>query len=116
MAAYHAALPMHLRMDFGIGIASGEALVGNIGALELLHYTAVGDTVNLAQRLEELAGRGEILLTESCFRAVGADVRVTARGATAIRGRSEPVSIYSLVSLPDEEPGGQVMQAGARMG
>ncbi|RPI48694.1 MAG: adenylate/guanylate cyclase domain-containing response regulator, partial [Chloroflexi bacterium] len=96
MAAYHAALPAYLRMEFGMGIASGEALVGNIGAMELLHYTAVGDTVNLAQRLEELAGGGEILLTENCFRAVAAEVEVTARGATAIRGRSEPVSIFSL--------------------
>jgi class 3 adenylate cyclase len=113
MAAYHAALPAHLRMEFGIGVASGEALVGNIGALELLHYTAVGDTVNLAQRLEELAGRGEILITEKCFRAVATEVQVTARGATAIRGRSEPVSVYSLVSLAEAVPG---PQAKARKG
>ena len=111
LADYHAALPAHLRMEFGVGIASGEALVGNIGVLQLLHYTAVGDTVNLAQRLEELAGGGEILITESCFRAVSEEVEVTARGATAIRGRSEPVSIFSLVSLPPV-----VGQAEARMG
>jgi adenylate cyclase len=116
MAAYHAALPAYLRMEFGVGIASGEALVGNIGATQLLHYTAVGDTVNLAQRLEELAGGGEILLTENCFRAVATKVEVTDRGATAIRGRSEPVNIFRLVSLPDEEPGPQAIQAEARMG
>ncbi len=119
MAAYHSTLSAHLRMDFGVGIASGDAVVGNVGALELLHYTAVGDTVNLAQRLEELAGRGEILLTESCFRAVGTWIQVADRGSTAIRGRSEPVSILSLVSVPDEEREPQaahVAPAGARMG
>jgi adenylate cyclase len=105
--AYHAELSADLRMEFGVGIATGDALVGNIGARELLHYTAVGDTVNLAQRLEEMAGGGEILLTESCFRAVEADVQVAARGVTAVRGRSEPVSIYSLVSLPGKAGRGE---------
>jgi len=100
MAAYHAGLPRELRMGFGVGVASGEALVGNIGARELLHYTAVGDTVNLAQRLEEMAAGGEILMTESCYRAAGPGLEVRARGMTAIRGRSEPVSIYSLLSPP----------------
>jgi class 3 adenylate cyclase len=101
-AAYHEDLPPDLRMQFGVGIATGDALVGNIGAMELLHYTAVGDTVNLAQRLEEMAVGGEILITESCFRAVAAGVQVQARGATVVRGRSDPVSIFSLVSLAGE--------------
>lgn len=100
VAAYHAGLPEELRMEFGVGVASGEALVGNIGALEQLHYTAVGDTVNLAQRLEEMAAGGEILITESCYHAAGAGLEARARGVTAIRGRSEPVSVYSLVSPP----------------
>ncbi|MGC9332772.1 MAG: adenylate/guanylate cyclase domain-containing protein [Anaerolineae bacterium] len=99
MLAYHRRLPAYLRMDFGIGIASGEALVGNIGAKELLHYTAVGDTVNVAQRLEELAGGGEILLTENTYQLVREKVQVDTRGLTSVRGRTEPVSMYTLVGL-----------------
>jgi class 3 adenylate cyclase len=99
MLAYHQQLPDDLRMDFGVGIASGEALVGNIGAKELLHYTAVGDTVNLAQRLEELANGGEILLTESTWQLVCDKVRADARGSVAVRGRSEPVTVYMLDGL-----------------
>ena len=99
MLAYHRRLPDDLRMDFGVGIASGEALVGNIGASELLHYTAVGDTVNLAQRLEELASGGEILLTESTWRLVRDKVRADARGVVPVRGRTEPVTVYALDGL-----------------
>jgi adenylate cyclase len=104
MATYHATLSPALRMSFGVGIASGEAVVGNIGAKELLHYTAIGDTVNLAQRLEELAGGGQVLLNE-CTRQLlnGALVRVEGRGITSIRGRNEPVAIYALLELAEEE-------------
>jgi class 3 adenylate cyclase len=99
MLAYHRRLPDELRMDFGVGIASGEALVGNIGARELLHYTAIGDTVNLAQRLEELADGGEILLTEKTWRLVHDKVRADARGPVSVRGRTEPVTVYALCGL-----------------
>jgi len=102
MAEYHAGLPAELRMDFGIGIASGEAVVGNIGAKELLHYTAIGDTVNLAQRLEELAGGGEVLLTE-CTRQLldGSRICVERKGLTRVRGRSGPVTIYTLLGVAE---------------
>ena len=98
MTEYHAGLPPELRMAFGVGIASGEALVGNIGAKELLHYTAIGDTVNLAQRLEEIAGGGEVLLTE-CTRQLldSTEVRLEPKGPTQVRGRNGPVQVYTLV-------------------
>ncbi|MCL7452639.1 MAG: response regulator [Anaerolineae bacterium] len=99
LLAYHQRLPDPLRMDFGVGIASGEALVGNIGAGELLHYTAVGDTVNLAQRLEELAAGGEILLTENTWHLVRDKVRVDSRGSTPVRGRTAAVTAYALLGL-----------------
>ncbi len=104
MARYHTGLPPELRMDFGVGISSGEAVVGNIGAKELLSYTAIGDTVNLAQRLEEIAGGGEILLTEGTQQLLhDTPFRIEARGLTSVRGRSEPVAIYALLGLAEEE-------------
>jgi adenylate cyclase len=103
MAIYHASMPAELRMEFGIGIASGEAVVGNIGAKEFLHYTAIGDTVNLAQRLEEIAGGGEILLNERAREFLDStSARVEPRGITSIRGRSESAAVYALLGLVEE--------------
>jgi adenylate cyclase len=101
MGDYHAGLPAHLRMEFGIGVASGEAVVGNVGVKELLHYTAIGDTVNLAQRLEEIAAGGEILLTEQTRHLLGQKAQAESCGSRVVRGRSEAVNIYVLVSLDD---------------
>jgi adenylate cyclase len=103
MAAYHATLPEHLRTGFGIGVVSGRAVVGNIGAREWLNYTAIGDIVNLAQRLEEIAGSSEILLDEPTRLALGNAVRVDARGPTLIRSRREPVNVYAVLGLADKE-------------
>jgi class 3 adenylate cyclase len=103
MTDYHSSLPEHLRMDFGVGIASGEAVVGNIGARELLSYTAIGDTVNLAQRLEEIAGGGEVLLTKRTCQMLDEAVQVESRGLVPIRGRSEPVEVFVLLSLAEQE-------------
>jgi class 3 adenylate cyclase len=98
-----AKLPAHLRKEFGIGIVSGKAVVGNIGERRWLNYTAIGDTVNLAQRLEELARGGEILIDESTRRALGPAANVEARGVTPIRGRSEAIAVYALLNLAEKE-------------
>jgi adenylate cyclase len=103
MAAHRDSLPERLRTEFGIGVVTGEAVVGNIGACEWLNYTAIGDTVNLAQRLEEMAGEGEILIDEGTLQALGGAVRVESRGAAQIRGRRDPVSVYLLEGLAQEE-------------
>ena len=109
LAIYHAScgptgLPRHHCMEFGIGIVTGEALVGNIGARELLTYTAIGDTVNLAQRLEEAAQGGEILISGSTALQLDGAMRIESRGLVSIRGRSEPVEVYALLGQVAPEP------------
>ncbi len=106
LADYHAGLPTPLRTDFGIGIVSGEAVVGNIGAREWMNYTAIGDTVNLAQRLEEIALGGEILIDEKTRQILGPAVRADPKGVIPIRGRHEPVMVYRLLDLADEQEAG----------
>jgi class 3 adenylate cyclase len=103
LARYHADLDEEFRMSVGMGIVSGEAVVGNIGALEFLHYTAVGDTVNLAKRLEELALGGEILMAASTASALDGLAHYEPRGLAPIRGRSERVPVYALLGLSGEE-------------
>lgn len=103
LADYHTWLPAHLHTDFGIGIVSGEAVVGNIGAREWMNYTAIGDTVNLAQRLEEAAQGGEILMDEKTRQVLGPAVRVEPKGVLPIRGRHEPVMVYRLLDLVNDD-------------
>jgi len=97
--AFHAELSPKLRMNFGIGIVTGEAVVGNLGARELQLYTAVGDVVNLAQRLEEIAGGGRIFISDDTRQALGPEASVRSLGPVLVRGRTEPVVIYELLAL-----------------
>jgi adenylate cyclase len=55
-------------IDVGVGIASGNALAGNIGTSEHMNYTVIGEPVNLAQRLESVAANGEIIVSESTYK------------------------------------------------
>lgn len=90
--------PQHDAVRVRIGINSGTALVGNIGSAERLSYTAIGDAVNLASRLVGVAkDKGvEIVLSGETWER--ADRRLDARslGETVVRGKSQPVPIFTL--------------------
>ncbi len=86
---------------FGIGIHRGEAVAGNIGSPERLDYTAIGDAVNLAKRLQENAKGGQILLSAPAYREVAPWVEVRPLGAIYVKGREEPVEVYELLGLKE---------------
>ena len=71
-------------------------MVGNIGSDRRADFTAVGDPVNVAHRLEKLAARGEILVSEAVQRAVRTSHRLCFRGEQQLSGREEPVNVYSV--------------------
>ena len=83
---------------FGIGINSGPALVGNIGA-ELRDYTVIGDSVNVAARLEGAAAAGEVLIGAETLRQLGAVAVVEDAGRLELKGKSEPIAAWRLLSL-----------------
>ena len=87
------------RLGLGIGINVGEAVVGNIGTEALMDYTVVGDAVNIAQRLEELAQGGQILVTEATYEQVGRRAQVIPYGTQVLRGRQEETTIYQLIDM-----------------
>ncbi len=103
MADYHQTLPEQLRTDFGIGIVTGKAVVGNVGARDWLNYTAIGDTVNLSQRLEEMASGGEILVDGATAERLAGFARLESRGRVPIRGRREGVEVFVVQGLIEEE-------------
>lgn len=84
---------------FRIGIATGAAVVGNVGTSELFNYTAIGDMVNLAQRIQASARPGQILLHESTYAVVADHVLAEPLKAIKVKGRRQAVEVYQLRSL-----------------
>jgi adenylate cyclase len=105
IATFHRELDSEVRLRFGVGINVGEAVVGNVGTAELMNYTAIGDSVNLAKRLQENAEAGQILLSQSAYDAVREHVRVRALGPIRVKGRSNTEPAYELISFIGEEVG-----------
>jgi class 3 adenylate cyclase len=87
-------------MRVGIGLNSGSVVVGTTGGHTKLDFTVIGDTVNVASRVEALTRTtgDKILITESTKTMLRAPVALAHRGMSEVRGRAEPVSIYAPVS------------------
>jgi adenylate cyclase len=96
---YHAALPEEHRLYFGIGIHSAEALVGNVGSPLRKDYSAIGDAVNLAFRLQDLAGPDQILLSENTCLQVATWAETISLPPVRVKGRQAEEKIFELVGL-----------------
>lgn len=83
-------------VGFGIGVNCGNAVVGNIGCAFRMDYTAIGDTVNTAARLESNAKRGQILISKEVYEAVKDRVAVTPVGEIPLKGKTQGVFVYQL--------------------
>jgi len=91
------------RFRIGIGINSGDAVVGQIGAPERLSYTAVGDPVNVAARVESLTREkdADILITQSTYELVKFEVQAEPLGFMHVKGRTDPVGLYRVLGLKE---------------
>jgi len=83
-------------LHIGIGINSGEAIVGNIGSEKRMEYTVIGDMVNVAQRLQALARGGETLIGASALPYVQPLVTVYDTVETRVKGRRQPVRAHRI--------------------
>jgi adenylate cyclase len=96
---YHREVEPELRMNFGMGICTGEAVVGNVGTIDRMEYTAIGDTVNVAKRLQENAAAGQIVMSRSTWELLRNRVHVSRLPPVTLKGRRTPTEVFKLDAL-----------------
>lgn len=88
-----------LEVKFGIGVHTGTAVFGNIGSKTRMDYTAIGDTVNTAARLESNAKPGQILISDATYAFVKDRVSVNSLGEIKVKGKEQGIGVYELEGL-----------------
>jgi adenylate cyclase len=85
-------------LQVGAGVATGEAFVGNVGGGGVADYTVLGDTVNIAARLQGAAAAGEVLLSEESYRPVAEQYPDAPRRELELKGKSGTVAARVIVA------------------
>lgn len=92
-----------VRIEYGVGINTGMAVVGNIGSDFRMDYTAVGDTVNTASRLQGKSEGRQILISEEVYLAVKDEVEAEPVGDMSVKGKHDLIKAYSVLGLKEEK-------------
>ncbi len=95
----HQLLPVQQRLAYGIGIATGDAIVGNVGTDMMVNYTAVGVTVGKAHQLQEQAPPGGILICHGTYEMVKNMVRAKPLPPITVKGQQHPEPVYEVLEM-----------------
>ncbi len=95
----HAELPEEAHLSFGVGIHYGRAVLGWIGTQKRLEYTAIGDCVNTAKRLQENSARNQILMSKEAYERVKDQVEANPIPPLSLKGKSQEMELYEVVGL-----------------
>ena len=83
----------------GIGINTGKVITGAIGSTRALQYTAIGDAMNIASRLVNVAGSGEVIISETTHRYVADRIDATALPPVKVKGKAEELKVYRVTGI-----------------
>lgn len=97
--AIHDEFPPEFRLDLGIGIHYGEAILGLIGTHQRLDYTAIGDSVNTAKRLQENAAPGQILISSQAYELIREEILAAPIEPLSVKGKKQLIHGYELTDL-----------------
>jgi class 3 adenylate cyclase/DNA-binding response OmpR family regulator len=95
----HARLPTASRLQFGLGVSTGEVLVGNVGAPQMMNFTVIGDAVNMSRRLQECAQGGQVLICQQVYGLVRGYVEARPVGMVDLKGHPQPEPAFEVVAV-----------------
>jgi class 3 adenylate cyclase len=100
LPAFHERFEPAYRMGINFGIHTGQAIVGNVGTAQIMDFTAVGDTVNLAARLQQRARNSQILVSDKTYAQLGEAIQARELGPVSVKNRREKVMTYEVGGRP----------------
>lgn len=98
----HETMPEEMRLFFGIGIHTGEALLGLVGTQQRMEYTAVGDSVNTAKRLQEVAKEDQILISRATMENLHSDIQTGPFQELHLEGKERSIDVCEMRGYPEE--------------
>ncbi len=99
VVALYPEFPKKFQLSFGVGIHCGDAVLGLVGTESRLEYTAIGDSVNTAKRIQENSASGQILISSEVYAQVADHVDVNQLEPIQVKGKRLPVEVYEVVGL-----------------
>ena len=87
------------KLKVGIGMHTGPLVAGNLGSSRRMDYSVIGDTVNVAARLEGVAGGGEVVITDKTYDLLGGSFKVKEMAPVTVKGKKAPLRVFSVLDI-----------------
>ncbi|MBN1103385.1 MAG: adenylate/guanylate cyclase domain-containing protein, partial [Deltaproteobacteria bacterium] len=85
--------------EIGIGINTGNGVIGNVGSKNRMDYTVIGDCVNIAARLQQAAKGGEAIIGEETYRRLRGNFEVRKKGKIKLKNKAKPFLCYQVIGM-----------------